>query len=95
MPLIKYIARQFDLTYIKPGNLARAVQDMKLVTKPVLPREYARARQDERRCGIDRRQDRNSVLEDFRSPYPRRKSYCRRKNGSSIADTNTGIDVYV
>ena len=91
MALIRHITSQFDPVYLKPATVARAVRELAPASVYTqLEQDPQRRQHDDRRCGVDRRQCRRSVLMDMRSAHSRRiRSGRRDREGNPI-----GIDVY-
>ena len=88
MAFIRHIAKQFNLVYLKPSIVVRAVREL---TPAVKHHQGQQRRQyEDRRCGLDRRQKNRHVLVNMRSSYSRRVQSSRRdREGNPLA-----IDVY-
>ncbi len=90
--MLRRIQKNINSAYISPMSASRKAQRLTSQNAPILKNTEQQARRDQdRRCGRDRRQSRQAVILDLRSPYARRKSGRRTQemNRHSI-----GIDVY-
>jgi hypothetical protein len=96
MAYLRQLSSHFDLVYLKPANLSRAITV--LSTNPPaqqLPEQQQLVRrQQDRRCGIDRRSQQRPILLDTRSPHSRRKQRRRQQDAPLHEESRAGIDVY-
>jgi len=97
MAYLRQLSSHFDLVYLKPANLGRAIT--LLGTNPSakqLPEQQQRARRhQDRRCGVERRCQQRPILLDTRSPHSRRKQSRRRQQDNPLhEESRAGIDVY-
>lgn len=99
MAYLRQLSSHFDPVYLKPANLAKAVRywQTSINTSYSQPQtQLPPRRQQDRRCGVERRQRQLPVFLDTRSPYARRKIAMRRQHdGESAHQVGTGIDIYV
>ncbi len=95
MTIIRHIARQFDLVYLKPTNVTRAIQAMTLSPVPLAQNQRYNNRRQDRRCGVERREQRTSAYLDLRSSHSRRKSLGRRDSHAGNEQSTISVDVYV
>ena len=98
MAYLRQLSSHFDPVYIKPANLAKAVRQLQTTvnTNCALPEEQLPARRDQdRRCGIERRRRQLPVLLDTRTSQARRKVSARRQGDTYAGDIRVGIDIYV
>jgi hypothetical protein len=102
MAYLRQLSSHFDPVYLKPSNLQRVVQQWRTSPAPAYtPDEQQRPprRQQDRRCGIERRSRQLPTLLDTRSPHARRKQNSRRLADGTFslegAGAGVGIDVYV
>lgn len=97
MAYLRQLSSHFDPVYIKPANLSRVVSLWRTnqITVPAEPRQQPSRREQDRRCGIDRRHRQLPTLLDTRSPHARRKqSYRRQQDNYMDEESGAGIDVY-
>lgn len=98
MAYLRQLSSHFDPVYIKPANLSRAVTLLRAPTPDTSGSEQQLPprREQDRRCGIDRRRQQHPILLDTRSTHARRKQHRRRQLDSFIYEESVvGIDVYV
>jgi len=91
--VIRRIQNNLNSAYICPTSASRKAQQLTSQDSAQQKDAEQQTRRDlDRRCGRDRRQTRQAVMLDFRSPHARRKSGRRNRemNHHSI-----GLDVYV
>lgn len=93
MAVLRRIQNNLNSAYICPRSASRKAQRLISQESDLLKTAEQQARRDQdRRCGRDRRQSRQNVMLDLRSPHARRRS--GRRNQESIR-YSTGLDVYV
>lgn len=90
MVLMRLIANQFNLVYLKPSVMVRAISELAPGTHHSQADQQQRRVNENRRCGLDRRQTKRHVMVNMRSSYSRRKHSSRR----DMEDNAIGIDVY-
>lgn len=99
MAYLRQLSNHFDPVYIKPDNLSRTLSSWRINPNTLAHNEaqqYPPRREQDRRCGIDRRRTQAATLLDTRSPHARRKQNSRRQQDNSyyFEDSTAGIDVY-
>ena len=98
MAYVRQLNSHFDPVYIKPANLRRLASEWRLTATPAYAQDqqqWPARREQDRRCGIDRRTRQVPTLLDTRSPHARRKQSSRRDwDGQGTAVVTAGIDVY-
>jgi hypothetical protein len=99
MAYLRQLSSHFDPVYIKPTNLSRTVSLWRTSTNSLSDngaQQYPPRRDQDRRCGIERRSRKAATLLDTRSPHARRKLNSRRQVDDShcFEDSAAGIDVY-
>lgn len=98
MAYLRQLSNHFDPVYIKPGNLAKALRQWQPTSASACAGEEQQLpprRDQDRRCGIERRRRQVAVLLDTRTPHARRKVAMRRRyDGHHEQETRAGIDVY-
>ena len=97
MAYLRQLSRHFDPVYIKPANLTRVVSLWRTNPNfiPTETRPLPARREQDRRCGTDRRRRQLPTLLDTRSPHAQRKQVSRRQqDGVMQEESAVGIDVY-
>lgn len=98
MAYLRLLGHHFDPVYLKSETLGRAVSLLYTPTTDTALDENRQAarRQQDRRCGVDRRRQQQPVLLDTRSPHARRQQSRRLNPNRMSGEDNdiTGIDVY-
>ena len=99
MAYLRQLSSHFDPVYVKPSNLSRAIRQWRMTPSPAYtPNEQQRPprREQDRRCGVERRARQVATLLDTRSPHARRKQNSRRQQDGAMhyAESGAGIDVY-
>ena len=91
--MLRRIQNNLNSAYICPTSASRKAQQLISQDSALLKSAEQQARREQdRRCGRDRRQSRQAVMLDLRS------SYARRKSGRRTREMNRhglGLDVYV
>jgi hypothetical protein len=91
MATIRRIRGSFISEYVKPRIIERTVEQLIPTIQPGKQAKQSARRELDRRCGRDRRQQKQDVLLDLRSPHARRKQSRRDwEDDNSL----TGIDTY-
>ncbi len=91
--MLRRIRKNFNSAYISPMSASRKAQQLTSYESAQLNNtEQQPRREHDRRCGRDRRQSRQAVMLDLRSPYARRKNGRRDKE---MKYHSIGLDVYV
>jgi hypothetical protein len=91
MASIRRIRGSFIADYVRRNIVEHSVAQLNPVTQIAGSSKRPVRRQQDRRCGRDRRQQQRNVLVDLRSPHARRKQSRRDlENDTSIK----GIDTY-
>ena len=99
MAYLRQLSSHFDPVYVKPSNLSRVVRQWRVNTSTAYTpneQQLPPRREQDRRCGIDRRARQAATLLNTRSPHARRKHNSRRQQDSAIypEEFAAGIDVY-
>ena len=90
--MLRRIQTNFNSAYVTPTAISKKVQQFTTQkSAPVQDRAEQARRDHDRRCNRDRRQQRQAILMDLRSPYTRRKIGRRSEENTKSA---TGIDIY-
>ncbi len=92
--LLRHISAAFDPVYLKPKVVTRAIRYMLPlnVASTALHNNACRSEHDRRKD--DRRQHKQKVLLDLRSPHSRRNRSGRRHLDSIAGQFDRGIDQY-
>ena len=95
MAYLRQLSSHFDAVYIKPANLTRVVSLWRTSpnSTPSEEGQLPPRREQDRRCGLERRRRQSATLLDTRSHHARRKQSIRRQQDSGIG-AEAGIDVY-
>ena len=97
MTYLRRLGGHFDLVYLKPANLSRAVSLLRVPpAENILIQEQLPPRRAlDRRCGVDRRKRQLPIILDTRSSHARRMQSRRRDVETHTHEMpGTGIDVY-
>jgi len=87
--VLRRIQNTFNSAYITPLSVSKKAQQ--LTTSAQQEHKEDVRRDLDRRCDLDRRQQRRAILIDLRSPYLRRK--LGRRSQENIRNYAIGIDV--
>lgn len=98
MVYLQRLSSYFDSAYVKPSNLNRAVNLLATSGAEVSVGDRQQSsprRQQDRRCGVERRSRQRPIILDTRSPHARRQQSRRRQQDIQMEeDTGVGIDVF-
>lgn len=97
MTYLRRLGSHFDLDYLKPTNLSRAVTVLRMTPaeNSLAGEQFPPRRALDRRCGIDRRKRQLPIILDTRSSHARRMQPRRRDADTHPPEAvGVGIDVY-
>lgn len=98
MVYLRRLGSHFDPVYIKPATLSRAVSLLATSSIEVsvgVQQQPSPRREQDRRCGVERRSHQRPVILDTRSPHARRQQGRRRRHDvQQEDDPGLGIDVF-
>ena len=93
--IIRQISGAFDPVYLKPKVLAGAIKQLLPCALPMTALQGDMLRSGQERRQGDRRQRKQHVMLELRSPYSRRHISGRRNHDFLTGRLDCGIDLYV